>query len=460
MVSEAEPISDREIWIQNLPPPETVSEAFFAKVGPITETGCRLWAGIYEQEYGVFKLMGRPTRATHVALWIATGKWPTPGPSTHGRGPELWVLHTCDTPACVHFEHLYAGTPKDNVRDMVTRGRAFLPIAKTELALIHLPDGVALADHNPGVHNTLMNLAIPERFQNAHHAPATHKAYAFATHQFSEWLEERGVFSVPVEDHVIAAYLYWMADVKKRKLSGMELAMMGVLHYHKNHGHEYYRGPLTQKAMIAVRRTLAGTAQAIPDRVAPIRPDDLRKFVSVLKKKSDRTMILLGFYAALRRSEIAALNVGDVTFVPEGLVVQIQKSKTDQTGKGDTIGVWANADEPEICAVQSMKDHLRDLSADSGTPLFSVRGRRLGDNYVARVIKRAAYASGLDGSIYSGHSMRRGFMTTSSEAGFSVGSMMKQSRHKSERVALMYVDRRDLFKGNATEGLTTRSRRP
>lgn len=37
---------------------------------------------------------------------------------------SLDVLHTCDTPACVRAEHLYLGTPQENSRDAVRRGRA------------------------------------------------------------------------------------------------------------------------------------------------------------------------------------------------------------------------------------------------------------------------------------------------------------------------------------------------
>lgn len=37
---------------------------------------------------------------------------------------DLFVLHTCDNPACLNYNHLYAGTQADNGRDMQTRGRA------------------------------------------------------------------------------------------------------------------------------------------------------------------------------------------------------------------------------------------------------------------------------------------------------------------------------------------------
>jgi hypothetical protein len=36
----------------------------------------------------------------------------------------LWVLHHCDNNRCVNLDHLYLGTPKDNLQDAIIRGRA------------------------------------------------------------------------------------------------------------------------------------------------------------------------------------------------------------------------------------------------------------------------------------------------------------------------------------------------
>lgn len=51
-------------------------------------------------------------RAHHVAWFLATGKWPEPN-----------CLHKCDVRACVRFEHLFEGTQKDNIHDMIAKRR-------------------------------------------------------------------------------------------------------------------------------------------------------------------------------------------------------------------------------------------------------------------------------------------------------------------------------------------------
>lgn len=64
--------------------------------------------------YGRIRIGGKLRRAHIVHYELHHGPVPT--------GKVL--LHSCDTPACIHLGHLSPGTQLENVRDMFAKGRA------------------------------------------------------------------------------------------------------------------------------------------------------------------------------------------------------------------------------------------------------------------------------------------------------------------------------------------------
>jgi len=76
---------------------------------------CWEWEGTRDANgYGVISWQGKKYGA-HRLMWIAR-VGPIP--------PGLNVLHSCDNPSCVNYmDHLRLGTQKENMADMVARGR-------------------------------------------------------------------------------------------------------------------------------------------------------------------------------------------------------------------------------------------------------------------------------------------------------------------------------------------------
>jgi len=76
--------------------------------GCIEYTGSRSVYG-----YGLICHMYNVSQAHRFSWLIANGPIPE----------GLWVLHKCDNPPCVNPDHLFLGTPLDNVNDMLKKGR-------------------------------------------------------------------------------------------------------------------------------------------------------------------------------------------------------------------------------------------------------------------------------------------------------------------------------------------------
>ncbi|HTX85275.1 MAG TPA: tyrosine-type recombinase/integrase [Streptosporangiaceae bacterium] len=214
-------------------------------------------------------------------------------------------------------------------------------------------------------------------------------------------------------------------------------------------------------------------------RAAPAVPGVLRLLLAARPSPDepigarDRAMLLLGFGAALRRSELVALTIGDVETVPgRGIMLTIGRSKTDQAGAGQRVAVHANPAEPGCCPAVALDDWLRhrrdapdlDWTASATMrarrPLFcavtktgKVTGEGLSDKAVVRLVKQAAEGAGLDPDKFAGHSLRRGLLTAGADNRAQLPELMRQSRHRSAQSVLGYLEPADLWRNNVTEGV-------
>lgn len=149
-----------------------------------------------------------------------------------------------------------------------------------------------------------------------------------------------------------------------------------------------------------------------------------------------------------------ALNTWNLVHHQEGVKVTIKHSKTDQEAQGQVIAILRQSKSP-YCPVQALQDWLTVAGIDQGALFRRMhRGDRVGQarlsaQSVAIIVKNYAHKIGLDSSRYSGHSLRRGFLTSAARNRASIFRMADQSRHKSLDVLRQYVKEEEMFDDNA-----------
>lgn len=117
----------------------TLKERFEEKVSPEPNSGCHLWAASgFPHGYGKISVDGESTGAHRVAWELYRGAIPT----------GLHVLHRCDIRCCVNPDHLFLGTPQDNVDDKMAKNRGYSGSRHHNSRKTHCPQGHPFNEEN------------------------------------------------------------------------------------------------------------------------------------------------------------------------------------------------------------------------------------------------------------------------------------------------------------------------
>lgn len=282
----------------------------------------------------------------------------------------------------------------------------------------------------------------------------TWRAYRSDWEDFSRFCQTHGRAHLPASAETLALYLTYLVDTRHLKTATLERRMAAISQAHRAAGH---LSPTEEALVRTVMKGIRGVHGSAQTPKHPLSPLTLRtvfsKRPSGLRGLRDRALVLIGFAGALRRSELASLTFDDVEFVAEGLVLTIRRSKTDQEGAGEQIGI-PHGRHALTCPVRALEDWL-NASGVSGGRLFralsrkGVLGQGFGGHRVARIVKRIAAAAGLDPSQFAGHSLRSGLATAAAANGATERAIMDQTRHKSVKTVRRYIRRGSLFRENA-----------
>ena len=286
----------------------------------------------------------------------------------------------------------------------------------------------------------------------------TVRAYRSDFSDFGLFCAKNGFKSLPTEPKIVSLYITYLST-KAFKMSTLKrrLVSIGVIHKLKGHYLDT-KHPTIIENIMGIKRRKGSSKKS----KKPILINNLKKIVDAIdqqkkeeiKKIRDRSIILIGFSGGFRRNELVSLDHEDLDFVPEGLKINLKKSKTDQFGEGLIKGL-PYFDNLQYCPVLSIQKWLEISNIVSG-PLFrrftkgsNLSEYRLTDQSVALIIKEYLKLAGIDNKNYSGHSLRSGFATSAAESGAEERTIMAMTGHKSTEMVRRYIKEANLFKNNA-----------
>lgn len=314
-------------------------------------------------------------------------------------------------------------------------------------------------------------------FQRAGTPENTRRAYEGDWQRFSAWCSAMGQRVLPAAPQTVILYITYLADPERpraeRSRAGackpatIDRAMAAISHYHR------VRGYVSPRESIHVRQhaqKVKNVLKTAPEEAPPLLVRHLEKIVARMPATTpvairDKALLLVGWAGALRRSELAALDRSDAIFGDEGLTLRIRTSKTDQEGQGELIPIEP-AQNPDLCPISALRAWLdAAVPDDPDGPLFvrtyygalEVVPARIPDWEINEVIKRWAKKAEIDpdqpGAVWSGHSLRSGFITAAAQAGRPEWAIMRHSRHKTYESFRRYIRKANLFQDNPGRGL-------
>lgn len=301
--------------------------------------------------------------------------------------------------------------------------------------------------------------ALPALTEDRDHAAAlaaaslsssTLTTYRREWRRWERWATGTGAAVLPAEAAQVAT---WLAGRHRQgaKPATLRKAASALSTVHELAGHPSpCRGGAVGRVLSGAARTSPRSRGSEPLLLADLRPI-LQALPLTLRGQRDRAILLLGWAGALRRSELAAVDVDHLVAHEEGILLYLPSSKTDQEGDGAHVGIpYGRGD---LCPVRAVREWQEAAGLDGG-PLFrAVRGtsvapERLSGRSVWDTVRRAANGAGLELPGLGAHSLRVGFATEAAAQGAGEREIMRHGRWRSVTVARRYIRRGSAFRDN------------
>jgi len=224
---------------------------------------------------------------------------------------------------------------------------------------------------------------------------------------FARWCVARGETAMPAAASSVVEYIQELAA--SHDGASVPRRVVAIRDWHRASG--LTEPTDDERVRIALTRAQWHQRRG-PGHTAPLGAAELASLLAStplsLVGMRDRALLLVGYAAALRPSELVSLDVSDLTVVDDGLAMSLMRGRI----------VIPFGVDPDLCPVLAWQDWVAAAGLTAGPAFRSVDrdGRlgltRLGEKAITRMVRRAAERAGLDESRYSALSLRLGMLAS------------------------------------------------
>ncbi|MEO8402196.1 MAG: site-specific integrase [Gammaproteobacteria bacterium] len=282
----------------------------------------------------------------------------------------------------------------------------------------------------------------------------TRRAYRNDIRQYENW---GGI--LPSTPESVVMYLQAFAVSKNSRTLSRRL--IALKHWHTYQGFpDPTAHPIVAKTMIGITRTHGKPK----DKVPALTPEDLQHIIEYLHNHPsptslrDSALLQIGFFGALRRSEIVNIHYEHIKWEKDGIEILLPYSKTDQKHEGQYCAIpYGNE---FLCPVNALKRWLESSGISEGAIFRRILRNKivteaaLAPLSVNHIVTRCARAAKLSNSDQlSPHSLRRGLATSAARSNTPLHVIMRAGRWKQVNTVMEYIEANARFDENAANNV-------
>jgi len=297
-------------------------------------------------------------------------------------------------------------------------------------------------------------MTLQREFITAATSENTRRAYRSAVRHFLAWGGR-----LPSDESMIVNYLLAFSDSLNPRTLSLKMTALSQWHRHQGFA-DPCATPHVRKVLLGISRSRGRPT----NKASALLLADMEKIVeaqlrdSSLKGLRDCALLQIGFFGGFRRSELVSLQIEYLTWQKEGLVIQLPRSKTDQTGKGISKAIPYG--DGVCCPVSALKSWIHSAKIHNGSIFKSVnKWGKVSDGAINAasvnvILADWAERAGIEHlTKVSSHSLRRGMATSAYRAGASFRDIKRQGGWRFDGTVQGYIDDADQFSESAVKGL-------